>query len=100
MSYFPIKLDKTRNFRYGMRALDQIEKKLKKPISKIDMNNMTMHDLAVFIWAGLYHEDKDLTPEKVMDLVDEYSSLQEISVAMTEAFQESVGGDEEGEKNE
>ena len=37
MSFYPIQLDKMRNFKYGMKALHFIEKKLKKPISKIDM---------------------------------------------------------------
>jgi hypothetical protein len=91
MSYYPIQLDKSRNFRYGMKAISLIEKKLKKPISKIDMENITMEDSAVLIWAGLQHEDKDLTPDKVMDLVDEHSDIQTILTAMSEAFQGAFG---------
>ena len=49
-----------RNFRYGMKAVSLIEKKLGKPISKVDMENLTMADAAVMIWAGLIHEDPDL----------------------------------------
>lgn len=102
MSFYPIKLDKMRNFRYGMKALHLIEKKLKKPISKIDMENLTMEDAATLIWAGLQHEDKDLTPEKVMDLIDEHSNLQTVLTAMSEAFASAFGtGGEEGDaKNE
>lgn len=100
MSYYPIKLDKVRNFRYGMKAISLIEKQLKKPISKIDLENLTMEDAAVMIWAGLVHEDKDLTPDKVMDLVDEYSDITTVLQAMSEAFQSAFGGDKrEGEKN-
>ena len=91
MSYYPIELDKMRNFRYGMKALHLIEKKLKKPVSKIDMDNLTMEDAATLIWAGLQHEDKDLTPDKVMDLVDEYSNLQIVLVAMSEALAGAFG---------
>lgn len=91
MSYYPIQLDKVRNFRYGMKAISLIEKKFKKPVSQIDMDNLTMEDAAIFIWAGLQHEDKDLTPDKVMDLVDEYSSITEVLKAMSEAFQGAFG---------
>ncbi len=100
MSYYPIKLDKVRNFRYGMKAISLIEKQLKKPISKIDLENLTMEDAAVMIWAGLVHEDKDLTPEKVMDLVDEYSDITTVLQAMGEAFRSAFGRNEgENEKN-
>ncbi len=100
MSYYPIKLDKVRNFRYGMKAISLIEKQLKKPISKIDLENLTMEDAAVMIWAGLVHEDKDLTVDKVMDLVDEYSDITTVLQAMNEAFQSAFGGDKrKGEKN-
>ncbi len=100
MGYYPIELDKMRNFRYGMKALYLIEKELKKPISKIDMENLTMEETAIIIWAGLQHEDKDLTPEKVMDLVDEYSSLPAVMQAMGEAFASAFGIDKPGEKEE
>jgi UDP-N-acetylglucosamine:LPS N-acetylglucosamine transferase len=100
MSYYPIELDKMRNFKYGMKALHLIEKKLKKPVSKINMDNLTMEDAATLIWAGLQHEDKDLTPEKVMDLVDEYSSLPAVMQAMGEAFAGAFGIDKPGEKEE
>ena len=102
MSYHPIQLDKMRNFRYGMRALNLIEKKLKKPIAQIDMEAMTMEDAAVMIWAGLQHEDESLTPEKVMDLVDEFSNIQTVMKAMGEALTEAFTGNkpEEEVKNE
>ncbi|WNF31636.1 hypothetical protein RI196_09965 [Aeribacillus composti] len=77
-----------------------IEKKLKKPISKIDFENMKMEDLAVMLWAGLVHEDESLTPEKVMDLVDEYSNLQKVTEAMSQAFQASMGNDSEANDGE
>jgi hemerythrin-like domain-containing protein len=104
MSYYPIQLDKVRNFKYGMRALSLVEKKFKKPINKVDMDNMTMEDTATLIWAGLVHEDKNLTPDKVMDLIDEHSSLPEVMRQLTEAMNESFGAgavEEEGAgKNE
>lgn len=99
MSYCPIQLDKARNFKYGMKAISLIEKKLGAPIGKIDTNNLTIEDTATIIWAGLVHEDPQLTPEKVIDLIDEYSDIQTVIEAMVEALQAAFGtkqGDEEG----
>ena len=96
MSYVEIKLDKTRNLKYGMRAIDRIEKKLKKKISKIDMDDLSMEETATFIWAGLVHEDRNLTPEKVMDLVDEYSNLQEVSLKLAEAINLAFSNGDQG----
>lgn len=100
MSYYPIELDKVRNFRYGMRAISLVEKKFKKPMAKIDMDNLTMEDTATLIWAGLVHEDRDLTPEKVMDLIDEHSSLTAVMQAMSEAMNGAFGTGEEGKNGQ
>lgn len=109
MSYYPIKLDKVRNFRYGMKAIDLIEKKYRKPIMEIEgitTGILTMEQYATIIWAGLVHEDKDLTPEKVMELIDEHSSLKTVAKEMWKAFNASFAGEEEStedgieEKNE
>lgn len=99
--YTAIELDKVRNFRYGMKAISYIEGKLKMPIAKLDLNGLTMKDTATVICAGLMHEDKSLTPEKVMDLIDEKGNFIEVIETMGEAFAKAFGGNEETEgKNE
>lgn len=106
MSCYPIKLDKIRNLKYNMRAIDLIEKKYGKPLMAIEGVQdglLTMDKTATIIWAGLYHEDKELTPEKVMDLIDEHSSLPKTSKVMWEALNSVFESEiEEGteEKNE
>lgn len=95
MSYHPIQLDKIRNFRYGMRAISLIEKRLKKPISKIDIENLLMDEAAIMIWAGLVHEDKSLTPDNVMDIVDDHSNTATVMRAMFEAFKEDFGAEDD-----
>ena len=103
MSYFPIELDKSRNIKFGMKAIDLIEKKYKKPIMQIEgiqNGQLTMNDYATIIWAGLYHEDNKLTPDKVMDLVDKHSSLPEVSKTMWEALNSVFGADEEAKETE
>lgn len=96
--YTPIELDKTRNFRYGMKAIDYIEKKFKMPMSKIDLDGLTMEQTATIVCAGLVHEDRDLTPSKVMDLIDEKGNLQEVLEIMAKAFADSFNGGEEKNK--
>ena len=103
MSYYPIQLDKTINLKYGMRAISLIEKKFKRSITQVDMDNLTMEDTAVMIWAGLHHEDKNLDTGKVMDLVDEHSDMITVVEAMGEALQGAFGNEEPKEaeaKNE
>ncbi len=99
MGYTPIELDKTRNLRYGMKAISLVEKKLKKPIAKLDMESLMMEDSAVLIWAGLAHEDHNLTTEKVMDLIDDYSSLPTVMEAVGTAMTAAFGGGVAQEKN-
>jgi len=102
---YPIKLDRERTFKYGMKAISLVEKKFKKPISQVDLNNLTMEETAVLIWAGLAHEDKDLTADRVMTLVDDYSNVTEVLNLAGEALQGAFGikpkadGEIEEEKN-
>jgi hypothetical protein len=55
-----------------------------------------MKDLRTILFAGLYYEDKNLTPEKVGELIDEYSDIGTIATKLAEAFTIAFGG---GEKN-
>ena len=89
--YTPVEMDKVRNFRFGMRAVDYIEKKFNKPISKVDFESLTMGETATVILAGLIHEEKELTEEKVMDIIDEKGNLQEVLAAMGKAMQQMGG---------
>lgn len=98
MSYYPIKLDKMRNLRFNMRAIDRIEKKCGKPLMKIEGitdGMLTMDETATIIWAGLAHEDKELTPDKIMDLIDEHSTLGEVTKEMWTALNEVFKSDED-----
>ena len=100
MSLYPIELDKPRNFKYGMKALSLVEKRLKKKVATIDMENMSMEETAIMMWAGLQHEDKSLNPDKVMDLVDDHSSYSEAVVEMSKALTLAMAGEEALEQME
>lgn len=88
----PIKLDKMRNLFYGMGALKLIENTIGKPLADIPMGRrMTAEHVSIFLWAGMYHEDKELTPDKIIELVDQYSSYPEAIKTMNDAIMESFG---------
>lgn len=89
-----IELDKPRNLRYGLNALVTIEEQIGKPLTGLDFNNVSVKDLRAILYAGLFHEDKELTPEKVADLVDEFSSIETISGKLGEAMTLAFGGTE------
>jgi len=97
--FTPIHLDKTRNFRYGMVALDRIEESLGVSVTALDLDSLTMKQAAIIVWAGLVHEDKELTPLRVMELIDEHSNLTDALGTMAKAFEKSFSGGKPPVKN-
>lgn len=95
-----IQLDKPRTLRYGINALAKVEDLTGKPITALDLNNVGIKDLLVIIYAGLYHDDKTLTLEKVGDLIDEYSDINAIAAKVGEAFTEAFGKDSAGKERD
>ena len=81
-----IELDKARNLRYGMNGLVKIEELTGRPITKLDLDNISMKDLRAIAYAGLYHEDKELTLEKTGNLIDEYLDITSLAEKIAEAF--------------
>ena len=67
----------------------------------LDLASVSIKDLLAIVYAGLYHEDKELTLEQVGDLIDEYSTLNEVAEkvgkALTEAFGKQKGNPKQGE---
>jgi poly(A) polymerase Pap1 len=89
----PITLDKSRSFKYGLKAIALIERGLHKPIAKIDFAGSTIDDIVVIMWAGLVHEDKTLTPEALLDILDNTDvPFLDITTAMNEAIAAGFGG--------
>lgn len=96
-----IQLDKARTLRYGINALAKIEDIIGRPIMGLDLEKLGIKELLAIVYAGLYHEDKTLTVEKVGDLIDDYSNLNEIAdklgEALTQAFGKPTNEAKEGE---
>lgn len=86
-----INLDKPRTLRFGINALAKIEDLTGTPLTKLDLNKVGIKDLLIIVYAGLYYEDKTLTIETVGDLIDEYSSIQEITEKLGEALTLAFG---------
>ena len=89
MNSIPIQLDKMRNIRIGTGAMMQIKKLLKKSIEKADLSDID--ELLTVLMVGLNHEDKELTKEKLSELIDEHSDLETVIVAVSDAILESYG---------
>ena len=58
-----------------------------------------MEEMATIIWAGLVHEDKNLTSDRVMDIVDNSKlTVTEVFETAGEALNKAFNGDEEVEE--
>lgn len=95
-----IQLDKPRTLRYGMNALAKIEDITGKTIMSLDLTSLGIKDLLVIVYAGLCHEDKNLTLEQVGDLLDEYTDITTLAEKVGEALTEAFGKPKTTEKGE
>lgn len=84
-----IKLDRPRQLRMDTNALVLVEDLLDRPVTKLD-TNMGFRELRVILWAGLRHEDKNLSLEDAGDLIDE-GGFTYVSDKITEAMTLSFG---------
>ncbi|MGG3561651.1 hypothetical protein ABES03_08605 [Neobacillus rhizosphaerae] len=83
--FVKIELDKARHLRYTMNALAEIEDQLGVPLAELQNVKMTMKNVRVILWAGLIHEDKELTQEDVGEMVD-LGNMEYVQERVAEAF--------------
>ncbi len=90
--FVTIILDRPRRLRYGMAALARLEQVLGKKITELDTAKLGIADLQKVLWAGLVDEDRELTPERVAELVDEYgTSINDMFDAVSRALAAAFG---------
>jgi len=92
--YVDIELDKPRRLRYDLNALCELEDRFNKPIMELlkDVGqNMSIKLVRTLVWAGLIHEDKDLTEAQVGEMID-LSNIIEVQEKLTEALSTSFSG--------
>ena len=88
-----IKLDKERHLKYGMKALMLIEELTDKPMSKFNLEAVTMKDVCILIHAGLIHEDNTLTLDDTVQIIEDYGfgRFNELVEKMSKAINLSFG---------
>lgn len=101
--YITIELDKPRKLRLTTNALCELEDKLDKPINEVLIEGASgLRTVRAFLWAGLLHEDPDLTIAEAGDLIDLKDNLPYVQQKVTEAVDSAFGWDqvknEEGPK--
>lgn len=85
--FVTIALDKPRRLRYGMGASIEFEQLTGVKMTAIGEDEMSMDTIAKLLYAGLKHEDKNLTVAKVVDLVDNHAeSITSVIEKITEAI--------------
>jgi len=91
---FVLKLDRPSRLKFGFKAIRRIREKFgDREIS--DLMNMKVDEMSTIAWAGLIHEDAELTVERVEGLLDEkigqdYTVMDVIGI-LVEAIAEQVG---------
>ena len=85
--YVPIKLDKVYNLRFGMGAAYEFEKLTGIKVTKIDFENFSIMEIAQLLWVMMRQENKDLTLEETLKIVDDHADNMEfVIVKITEAI--------------
>ncbi|NSW92321.1 MAG: hypothetical protein HPY74_16915 [Firmicutes bacterium] len=100
--YISIELDKPRKLRFDLNALCELEDLFNKPLQQILNDGVSdVKTIRAFIWAGLLHEDPELTIKDVGHMIDLTNILQaqeKITEALNSGFGDDQGKNEEGPK--
>ncbi|MBC9785107.1 hypothetical protein H1S01_11370 [Heliobacterium chlorum] len=81
-----IELDKSRKLRYTLNALAEIEDKLGVSVAELNGANLGMKAIRTFLWAGLIHEDSELSEREVGEMVD-FDNFAYVQEKIAEAFE-------------
>ena len=84
-----IELDKTRQIRFTLNALAELEDKLGVSLSELEGLNMGVKQIRTFLWAGLLHEEPELSEQAVGNMVD-FDNIEYINEKINEAFQRAT----------
>jgi len=91
-----VKLDKERHLRLSLKGMVEFEKITGKNLLKgINLDEMTLGDMALLMWACLIHEDKELQFDDVLDMVD-IGNMNEVSDGIVACITQSLPDIEEG----
>jgi len=77
-------LDQERSLKLGFRGIAKLEKVFGANVDKWNLKELTFDQVAEILAESLRREIPDVTAEKVMDLIDDYS---DINTAIKKAFE-------------
>lgn len=95
----PIQLDKLRHFKFDLRALALAEREIARFSGRTERvsiatlfggGEMLLSDLCILAWAGLLHEDRDLTLDAAWDLLSAID-LRTLSTVVGHALSAHMG---------
>jgi len=94
----PIMLDKERHLKFGFGAMIALEDLTGKTFFEIiqelqDLENIKVSKIRDIMWAALIHEDKELTLEQTIDILDQGNCMDLLGKLM-EAVELAMGGNE------
>jgi hypothetical protein len=80
-----LNLDKERTLHYSLNSLIHLEETLGVPITELSSVKLSIKNIRSFLFAGLSHQDKELTEEQVGEMVS-LDNLKEVQQKISEAF--------------
>lgn len=97
MIFTPIQLDKMRNIVLGFKALQEFKNITGKSLTKIDFEgDVEVEEIVpVIFYAGLKHEDKELTLDKVTELLDTHLGIKNAIGMIPKIMEDAFGKMEE-----
>jgi len=85
-----VKLDKERHLKLTLRGMLEFESLTGVNLFRgFDMKKMSLKQITTLLWACLIHEDKELTFDNFIDIVD-LSNINVLSDAVAECIIQSV----------
>jgi len=97
--FITITLDKPRRLRFGMEAMVEFEQTTNIKLAELD-NEMSVSTTARLLWIMLKEEDKSLTFEETLKLVDNHAkNVMDVKNTVSKAILISFGLEEQSDPN-
>ncbi len=91
-----VTLDKERHLRLTLKGMLEFEKLTSKSLMRgFKLQDLTLEDTAVMLWACLIHEDEELTYNDVLCMVD-FSNLEKVMTALMDCMSRGLPGAKAG----
>lgn len=95
----PIMLDKERHLKFDLNAFAELEELYGDFQVAMDaMTKGSIKAIRAMLWAGLIHEDENLTIKQVGSMID-MTNINEVMTSITKAINEAMPKVSETEKN-